>query len=115
MEAAEMLRVTYRTLHNWESGRIQVPYAAFKLLRILTGYELPSSAWRGWMFLGEALWSPDGKKFTVADLNYLSLTFAMARQWLLDREKKRKSGLLQKRSNLLPFVRPKNVGKKFFG
>jgi transcriptional regulator with XRE-family HTH domain len=111
-EAAEMLRVTYRTLHNWESGRIQVPYAAFKLLRILTGYELPSDAWRGWMFLGDALWSPEGKKFTAIDLNYLSLTFAMAKQWRLEREEKRKSGLPSERSNLLPFVRPENGGKK---
>jgi len=111
-EAAEMLRVTYRTAHNWESGRVQVPYAAFKLLHILTGYELPSDAWKGWKFSGEALWSPEGKKFTATDLNYLSLTFAIARQWRLEREEKRKSGFSPKRSNLLPFVRPKNGGKK---
>ncbi len=111
-EAAQMLRVTYRTAHNWESGRVQVPYAAFKLLHILTGYELPSDAWRGWKFSGEVLWSPEGKKFTVADLNYLSLTFAMAKQWRLEREEKRKSGFSPKRSNLLPFVRQKNGREK---
>ncbi|MBL8498656.1 hypothetical protein ABF87_13890 [Nitrosomonas sp. JL21] len=32
-KAADMLHVTHRTWHNWESGRVQVPYAAFKLLR----------------------------------------------------------------------------------
>lgn len=106
-----MLQVTYRTWHNWESGRIQVPYAAFKLLRILTGYELPGDAWKGFWFSGGALWSPEGKKFSAADLGYLSLTFAMARQWRIDREEKRESGLRQKRSNLLPFVRPKKGGK----
>lgn len=111
-EVAQMLRVTCRTVRNWESGRVQVPYAAFKLLRIITGYELPSDAWRGWMFLGEVLWSPEGKNFTARDLDYLSLTFAMARQWRIDREEKRKSGLLQKRTNLLLFVRPKNGGEK---
>ena len=111
-EAAEMLFVTYRTWHNWESGRIQVPYAAFKLLRILTGYELPGDVWKGFWFSGDALWSPEGKKFTAADLGYLSLTFAMARQWRIDREEKRESGLRQKRSNLVPFVRPKKGGKK---
>jgi len=103
-----MLHVTYRTMHNWESGWVQVPYAAFKLLHILTGYELPSDAWRGWKFL----WSPEGKKFNAADLNYLSLTFAMAKQWRLEREEKRKSGLSPERSNLLPFVRLKNGRKK---
>jgi DNA-binding XRE family transcriptional regulator len=111
-KAAEMLHVTYRTMHNWESGRVQVPYAAFKLLHILTGYELPSDAWRGWKFSGEVLWSPEGKKFNAADLNYLSLTFAMAKQWRLEREEKRKSGLPPERSNLLPFVRLKNGRKK---
>ena len=110
-----MLRVTYRTLLNWESGRVKVPYAAFKLLRILTGYELPSDAWADWRFSGNALWSPEGKKFTASDLNYLSLTFAIARQWRLEREEKRNSGLHPSRSNLLPFVRPKDGGKKFFG
>lgn len=111
-EAAEMFHVTYRTWHNWESGRVQVPYAAFKLLRILTGYELPGEAWRGFWFAGDALWSPEGKKFTAPDLSYLSLTFAMARQWRIDREEKRESGLRQKRSNLVPFVPPKKGGKK---
>ncbi len=42
-EAAEMLHVTYRTWHNWESGRVQVPYAAYKLLRILTGLTFQES------------------------------------------------------------------------
>jgi len=110
-EAAQMMFVTYRTWHNWESGRIQVPYAAYKLLRILTGYELPGEAWRGWRLSGNTLWSPEGKKFMAADLSYLSLTFAIARQWRLDREEKRNSGIRQNRSNLLPFVRPKNGGK----
>ncbi|WP_146059776.1 DUF3653 domain-containing protein [Nitrosomonas ureae] len=66
-----------------------------------------------------SLLSPEGKNFTARDLDYLSLTFAMARQWRIDREEKRKSGLLQKRTNLLLFVRPKNGGKngegKFIG
>ena len=61
-KTAEMLHVTYRTLHNWESGRVQVPYAAFKLLHILTGYELPSDAWRGWKFSGEVLLVTRGQK-----------------------------------------------------
>lgn len=61
-EAAEMLQVTYRTWHNWESGRIQVPYAAFKLLRILTGYELPGDAWKGFWLSGDALLGLQKKK-----------------------------------------------------
>lgn len=61
-EAADMFHVTYRTWHNWESGRVQVPYAAFKLLRILTGYELPGEAWRGFWFAGDASMVSRGQK-----------------------------------------------------
>ena len=110
-EAAQMMFVTHRTWHNWESGRIKVPYAVFKLLHILTGYELPGDVWRGWCFSGGALWSPEGKKFTPTDLNYLWLTFEMARQWRFDRQKKQDSKIKLDKSNLLPFV-PSNNGKK---
>jgi DNA-binding transcriptional regulator YiaG len=111
-EAANMLFVTERTWHNWESGRIRVPYAVFKLLRILTGFDLPGEAWRGWSMLGDTLWSPEGKNFSPSDLNYLSLTFSMARLWRVDREEKRISDLRRKKSNLVSFVKPENGGKK---
>jgi len=62
-EAAEMFHVTYRTWHNWESGRVQVPYAAFKLLRILTGYELPGEAWRGFWH-GKFVLTSETKNFS---------------------------------------------------
>lgn len=87
-EAAEMLHVTTRTIHNWETGKVKIPYSVFRLLRISTGFELPGAAWRGWKLFGDALWSPDGKKYAAADLSYLSLTFAMARQFRLDYAKR---------------------------
>ena len=40
IEAAKLLRVSERTLHNWEKGRVRIPYAAFKLMRILRGEPL---------------------------------------------------------------------------
>nr|WP_103967501.1 VC1465 family Xer recombination activation factor [Nitrosomonas ureae] len=74
-EVAQMLRVTCRTVRNWESGRVQVPYAAFKLLRILTGYELPSDAWRGWMFLGEVFIVTRGEKLHSARFRLFIVDF----------------------------------------
>ena len=106
-EAAAMLHVTVRTWQNWESGNIRVPYSAFRLLRICTGYELPGSDWKGWKLSGDALWSPEGKKFTAADLGYLSLTFAMARQWRLEsvtRQEVRQAHAAQRRA-LSPSLR----------
>ncbi len=53
-EVAEMLHVTYRTWHNWESRQVQVPYAAYKLLRILTGFDLRGIAWKSRNLWGNA-------------------------------------------------------------
>ena len=57
-----MLHVTVRTLQNWESGKIRVPYSAFRLLRICTGYELPGSDWKGWKLSGDALMVARGQE-----------------------------------------------------
>jgi len=81
-EVAELLRVTARTVRNWESGRCQVPYAAFKLMRIMTGYALPGEAWRGWCIRDGVLWSPTGRAFEAWGMGYLSLVFGMAREFL---------------------------------
>src|SRR3546814_19751205 len=56
--AAKVLHVTARTLHNWESGASRVPYAAYKLLRLLSGGALPGAAWKGWRLHGDTLYSP---------------------------------------------------------
>jgi len=80
-EAARLLYVTERTIRYWENGEVAIPYAAYKLLRILTGYELPGPAWVGWSIRGGTLWSPEGRGFDAAYLGYMWLTFAMARQW----------------------------------
>ena len=65
-QAADILHVTSRSIHNWETGKVKIPYSVFRLLRISTGFELPGDSWRGWKLLGDALWSPEGKKFAAA-------------------------------------------------
>jgi transcriptional regulator with XRE-family HTH domain len=84
-EVAGLLRVTRRTVRNWESGRSQVPYSAFKLMRIMTGYALPGEAWRGWCLRDGVLWSPTGRAFEAWGMGYLSLVFGMAREFLRGR------------------------------
>lgn len=81
--AAASLGVTTRTVRNWESRRVGVPYSAFKLMRILSGYALPGEAWQGWCVRGDTLWSPSGQAFEAGSLGYLSLVFRMARQFRL--------------------------------
>lgn len=79
--AAEMLHVSPRTVANWESGATRIPYSAFKLFRILTGYELPGTAWEGWCIRGDTLWSPVNRPFKAQELYYISHYFRMARNW----------------------------------
>ena len=40
-EAAKILHVTPRTVRYWFSGKVSVPYAAYKLVRVLRWFELP--------------------------------------------------------------------------
>ncbi len=80
-DTAKLLRVTPRTVQNWESGRVRIPYSAFKLLRILRGYELPGAAWRGYRLKGDTLWSPEGLAFKASDHYWWSLTCRMAAEF----------------------------------
>jgi len=80
-EAAKLLRVSERTLHNWEKGRVRIPYAAFKLMRILRGFELPGHHWKGYRLIGDTLWSPEGLAFKAADHYWWSLTVRMAHEF----------------------------------
>lgn len=70
---AQLLQVSGRTLHNWESGRHVIPFSAYKLLRLLNGMELPGKSWDGWRFHGDKLWSPEGRSFVGTDASWWSL------------------------------------------
>ena len=77
--AAKTLQVSERTLHNWVSGKTAVPYAAYKLLRVLCFHEIPFKTWQGWHFTGGKLWSPEGHGFTGLDGSWWSLLVRQAR------------------------------------
>ena len=44
---AEVVCVTERTVRYWLAGKRRVPYAAFRLVRLLFRRELPDDAWQG--------------------------------------------------------------------
>ncbi|WP_440112175.1 VC1465 family Xer recombination activation factor [Acidovorax sp. BL-A-41-H1] len=70
---AKNLHITRRTLHNWESGRHDIPYTAYRLLRLLNRMELPGESWSGWCFHGGVLYSPEGRGFVGTDGSWWSL------------------------------------------
>jgi DNA-binding XRE family transcriptional regulator len=42
-QAADVLDVAVRTIQNWETGGARIPWMAFRMLHILTGYALPGN------------------------------------------------------------------------
>lgn len=70
---AKNLHISLRTLHNWESGKHDIPYTAYKLLRLLNRMELPGDSWTDWCFVGGVLYSPEGRPFVGTDGSWWSL------------------------------------------
>lgn len=73
-----MLRVSLRTLQNWLSGRHQVPYSVYKLLRMMRLTELPGQAWAGWHFSRGQLITPEGRSISSRDSSWWSLLVRQA-------------------------------------
>ena len=78
-DAAKMLHVTPRTIRYWFAGKVAVPYAAYKLVRVLRWFELPGKPWAGWHMHSGKLWTPEGHGFTPHDQNWWSLLVRQAR------------------------------------
>jgi transcriptional regulator with XRE-family HTH domain len=79
--AAKLLHVSVRTVHNWESGAVRVPYAAYRLMRILRGGHLFDPAWQGFRLRGGRLWTPEGHGLHPGDLSWLSLLCRQAEEF----------------------------------
>lgn len=77
--AAQALHVTPRTVRYWISGKTLVPYAAYRLLRILAGAELAAPGWDGWSMHSGKLWSPEGHGFLPSDSSWWGLLVRKAR------------------------------------
>ena len=88
-QAAHLLDVTTRTIQNWETGGARIPWMAYRMLRILTGYALPGKAWEGWTVHGDRLYAPNGRWYQANTLEQIEHVFGMARLWHQDYIKKR--------------------------
>jgi len=77
--AANFLQVSERTLHNWESGKHVIPFAAYKLFRLMAGMDLPGKGWEGWSFVGGCLVTPEGRTIAGHEGAWWSLLVRLSR------------------------------------
>lgn len=79
-KCADLLRVSERTIRNWEAGAARIPFAAYKLLRVLRGGRyLSDPIWRDFRVVREVLITPEGHRFHAGDLAWWSLLVRRAR------------------------------------
>lgn len=76
---AELLRVSERTVRHWESGKTRIPYAAYKLMRVMRSGKLLGPEWRGFHIWYGVLHTPEGHRFEAGDLAWWSLLVRRAR------------------------------------
>lgn len=73
VDVANFLQVSPRTVQLWVSGRVRIPYAAYKLMRLQLRYELPGQAWKDWHISAGRLYTPEGHEFDPKDFSWWSL------------------------------------------
>lgn len=72
-DVAKFLQVSPRTVQLWVSGRVRIPYAAYKLMRLQLRYELPGDAWAGWHLSAGKLYTPENHELNPKDFSWWSL------------------------------------------
>ncbi|WP_228257910.1 VC1465 family Xer recombination activation factor [Pseudoxanthomonas winnipegensis] len=78
---AELLRVSPRTVSNWEAGKVRIPYASYKLMRVLRGSKLLGPEWSGFSIRGSRLCTPEGRELHASDLAWWSLMVLQAQEY----------------------------------
>jgi DNA-binding transcriptional regulator YiaG len=90
---SQLLRVSERTVRGWESGETRIPYAAYKLLRVLKGGRyLQHPHWQHFIVHGATLVTPEGHRFTAGDLGWWLLLVRQAKQFQRLMEEGRTAG-----------------------
>lgn len=78
---ADYLRVNLSTVTRWDNGTSEPPFAVCELLRVLAGYVPTLSArqgFKGWRFVGNEFFSPEGDSFAEYDLRGIRLLYDQA-------------------------------------
>ncbi|MDI1253397.1 MAG: VC1465 family Xer recombination activation factor, partial [Thermomonas sp.] len=76
---ADLLQVSERTIRNWESASARVPYAAYRLMRVMRAGKVLGPDWAGFHVWRGVLCTPEGHRFEPSDLVWQSLLVQQAR------------------------------------
>lgn len=76
---ADLLQVSERTIRNWESSSARVPYAAYRLMRVMRAGKVLGPDWHGFHIWHGVLCTPEGHRFEPSDLVWQSLLVQQAR------------------------------------
>jgi hypothetical protein len=68
-------------VRNWESGAVRIPYAAFKLMRVIRGGKLLGAEWKDYYIRGDRLITPEGHDFKAGEMAWWSLVVRRAREF----------------------------------
>lgn len=80
-DCAKLLRISVRTVSNWEAARARIPYTAYKLMRVLRGGKLLGPDWTGFQVRGNVLATPEGRELRSSDLVWWSLLILQAQEF----------------------------------
>jgi len=78
-DAADLLGVSLRTVGHWETGKVRVSYAAFKLLRVYRHGDLIDPSWSAFKLRRGMLVTPEGHSFGPGDVSWLALLVRRAK------------------------------------
>lgn len=107
---AKLLRVSERTIRNWEAGTTRVPYAAYRLMRLLRAGRVLDGPWRGFYVRRDVLVTPEGHEFPAGDLAWWSLLIRQAREFRrIQAERRAADSRVSKRT---PELRPAVVSSR---
>jgi DNA-binding transcriptional regulator YiaG len=81
LACADLLQVSERTIRNWEAGAVRIPYAAYRLLRVLRNGKVLGPDWRGFRVWHDTLVTPEGHRFHFSELAWWSLLVRQAREY----------------------------------
>lgn len=77
-DCAKLLRVSVRSIQNWEAAAVRIPHSAYRLVRMISNGKHLGPEWQHFWVRGDTLHTPEGHRFRAGDLAWWSLLIRQA-------------------------------------